>query len=451
MSASQEAVLRRRAVPAEAACHWGLRDTLLALLAVAYPFHYYVEAPGGQIDTSLGDVVVAIVVIGFCLSLLWDRIAFPRYLGPTAVFMLVAVASLAYPIGAPDAAPAFFSPLAGILEVVKVAGSAAWMVATYVLLRRAAIRGLRIFAAGSIMVAAAFALITIREGLTQQGVRPMGPFENENLYANYLMLNVFLATMLIRLRDIDGGQRGARVPIWLAIPILLVGILATGSRGALVGAALAFPLVLAWPRWSAWSAKRLFGTLLILVLAAYGVVAFWHANPFIADRLSTLLSGAGPNIEERAHLRDMALEAFFASPVLGIGFHQFPAYAEAVHGWKAQVAHNTYLMVAAELGVIGLMAFAWLFLSVIRDAMRMDQRLALAIGRPILAIVAATLIQGLVANVEHYRSLWIAMGLLAAIPTPPLSMSRDRQEACTLPPSPEHILSPLGEGGSSNA
>ncbi len=418
MSASQEAVLRQQPVPADAAFrgHWKLRDTLLAVLALAYPFHYYVKGLGGEIDTSLGDVVVAIVVIGFSVSLLWDRIAFPRYLGPTAVFMLVAVASLAYPLWAPDSAPSFFSPLAGTLEVVKVAGSAAWMLATYVLLRRGAIRGLRIFATASVIAATAFALVTIQEGLTQQSVRPMGPFENENLYANYLMLNVFLATMLVRLRDIDGRQRGTHVPIWLATPILLVGILATGSRGALVGAALAFPLVIAWPRRSAWSAaKRLSRTLLALVLAAYSVVAFWHANPFIADRLSTMLSGAGPNIEERAHLRDMALEAFFASPVLGIGFHQFPEYAEAVHGWKAQVAHNTYLMVAAELGVIGLMAFAWLFLSVIRDAIRMDQRLTLAIGRPILAIVAATLIQGFVADVEHYRSLWIAMGILAAI------------------------------------
>jgi O-antigen ligase len=393
---------------------WGMRESLLAALAIAYPFHYYIGSAGGVTDVSLGDAVVGLAVLGFFLSLLWDRIAFPRYIIPVAVFMLVALASLIYPLMRVEPAPAFLDLQPGVLEIVKVAGSAAWMLGIYALLRRAPIAGMRVFVTVSVLVASAFALGTILQSLTEAKTRPSGPFENENLYANYLALNVFLAAMLARLHELDGA-RGTRVPLWLATPILLVGILATGSRGALLGSVLAYPLILRWRRPSMVSGRRLAAAVLAVGLSGWGLVAFWQANPFIAWRISTIVSGQGPNIQERSHLWEMAIEAFASSPVLGIGYHQFPQYAEAVYGWKNQVAHNTYLTMAAELGGIGLIAFAWLFVPVIRDAVRISRGAAFSVGRPVLAIVAATLIQGFVANVEHYRSLWIAMGLLAGI------------------------------------
>jgi O-antigen ligase len=416
MIRTPDAVFRGSPRRAEAAAGptWGICATLLAALAVAYPFHYYVEGPGGVTDVSLGDAVVAIVVIGFVISLLWDRIAFPRYVIPTAVFMLVALTSLLYPLLA-GSEPAFFDPRSGVLEIVKVAGGAAWMLAVYILLRRAPLAGFRIFATVSVIAASAFALGTVVQSLVQADTRPSGPFENENLYANYLALNVFLSATLARLHELDGAGRGARAPLWLTTPILLVGILATGSRGALIGAAAAYPLLLNWRRPSGTSRRRLAATVLAVVLSGCGIVAFWHANPFIAWRISTVLSGQGPNIQDRANLWGMALEAFAGAPVLGIGYHQFPQYAEAIHGWRVTVPHNTYLSMAAELGGVGLIAFAGLFVPVIRDALRVGRGQAFIVGRPILAIVVATLIQGFFANVEHYRSLWIAMGLMAGM------------------------------------
>lgn len=418
MNAAQGAVLHGGLMPAEARTRsrWGARDILLAALAVAYPFHYYVAGPGGIVDVSLGDAVVALVVIGFGLSLLWDRLAVPRYIGPVVAFMLVALGSLLYPLMRPESVPSFFDPLPGILEIAKVAGSAAWMVAIFALLRRDPIGGVKSFAAMSVIAASGFAAATIYQSLLWPGSRPRGPFENENLYANYLAFNAFLAAMLARMDELV-VRRGPRVPLWLALPLLLVGILATGSRGAIIGAALAYPLILRW-RWpSGRGGTPVVAALAMLVLSGYGLIAFWQANPFIADRVATILRGQGPNIQDRLHLQAMAVEAFSTSPVLGIGFHQFPQYAEAVHGWKRTVVHNTYLAMAAEVGEVGLIVFAWLVVRVMLDALRIGRGPAAAIGRPVLAIVVATLVQGLFANVEHYRSLWIAMGILASIDT----------------------------------
>lgn len=415
MSGAQGAVIYGQRISAGTIrVRWGLREALLAALAIAYPFHFYVTGPGGIVDISVGDVIVAMVVIAFCLSLLWGRMVFPRYTGPVVGFMLVALGSLAYPLARPESLPAFFDPLPGIQEVAKVAGSAAWMVAVYALLRRNPVGGLRVFASVSVIAASGFAVATIHQSLMSSGSRPRGPFENENLYANYLAFNAFLAAMLARLDELHGMRAGPRVPLWLTMPLLLVGILATGSRGAIIGAALACPLIVKWNQPSKLLGTRA-ATLAMLALSGCGLLIFWQANPFIANRVSTIVRGQGPNIEERIHLQVMAIEAFSTSPVLGIGFHQFPQYAEAVHGWKRTVAHNTYFTMAAELGEVGLIAFAWLFVRVVLDAVRIGRAPAAAIGRSVLAIVVATLAQGLFANVEHYRSLWIAMGILAGI------------------------------------
>ena len=416
MNAAQ-AVLHARALPVAPAARrrWGLRETLLVALAIAYPFHYDTGTAGTVIDASLGDIVVAVVCLGFCVSLLWDRIAFPRYLAPTVGFMLVGLASLLVPLAGPEKAPAYFNPLAGVLEVVRVGGNAAWMLAVYTLLRRAPIAGLRVFAPVSVLAASIFSITTIRESLMAWGVRPGGPFPNENLYADYLAFNVFLSVMLARLDERDGKPSGLRIPFLLTTPLLLVGILATGSRGAILGAAVAFPVLLTWRRPAVRSWRRLIPALVALGLTGCGAVAYWHANPFIAGRVSTIVSGQGPNIEDREYLRAMAIEAFSTSPVLGIGYGQFPGYAETVHGWRRQPVHDTYLSIAAEVGVVGLAAFAWLFGLVIRDAVALGRGPAAAVSRPLLAIILAVLGQSLVSNGEHYRSMWIAMGMLAGV------------------------------------
>src|SRR5205807_2315197 len=187
--------------------------------------------------------------------------------------------------------------------------------------------GLRVFAPVSILAASLFSIITIRESLMAWGVRPGGPFPNENLYADYLAFNVFLSVMLARLDERDGNPPGLRVPLWLTTPLLLVGILATGSRGAILGAALAFPVLLRWRRPASGSWRRL-----------------------------------------------------------------IPA-----------------------LGALGLAAFAWLFGLAIRDAVVLGRGPAAAVAKPALAIILAVLGQSLVSNGEHYRSLWIALGMLAAV------------------------------------
>lgn len=56
-----------------------------------------------------------------------------------------------------------------------------------------------------------------------------------------------------------------------------------------------------------------------------------------------------------------ALRAFRSAPVWGIGWQTFPSYADERLHYGPLAAHNQYLAIAAELGIIGLLLVAILF------------------------------------------------------------------------------------------
>jgi len=407
---------------------WGIRELLLIAWAGIYPFHFYVGSSTDQVNFSLGDAVVALVGAGLFVGLLAGRSSLPGYTKAVFVFVLVTMASFLSPLLRSGSLPFSFDPTVGALAIAKFVGSALWMIALYALLRPSPFDGIRTFSTVSIVAAGAFAVTTIHESLVLPGTRPSGPFENENLYANYLSLNLFLATMLAQWSR-DHGGRGVRLPTWLVVPILLVGILATGSRGAIIGAAVTYPLAFRW-RWPhRLSVKRIAAILATLGLSGYGLVMFWQANSFIAGRVSGVLSGEGPNIDNREDLWRAALDAFRASPLVGQGYGQFPQYAEGVRGLNPTVTHDTYLSVAAELGLMGLLAFAWLLFVVIRDGVRTSRKPGMSSTRLLVLFVLATLAQGLFADVEHYRSLWVAFAMLAALGTAARAMGAPEASA----------------------
>ncbi|HWA54262.1 MAG TPA: O-antigen ligase family protein [Solirubrobacterales bacterium] len=94
-------------------------------------------------------------------------------------------------------------------------------------------------------------------------------------------------------------------------------------------------------------------------------------------------------VESRLDAARLALRAFGSAPVLGIGWSTFPEYSAAHGDYGRLAAHDQYLLIAAELGLIGLAFLALLVLApvlAVRGARR-DRATAAAIG--VLATAAA--------------------------------------------------------------
>jgi putative inorganic carbon (HCO3(-)) transporter len=234
--------------------------------------------------------------------------------------------------------------------------------------------------------------------------RAYGTFEQPNPYAGYVGMTLALAVGVAwgvfqeriqvgKYTSRQGHRRLPRLLVYL-FPCLLVTLALaaalgmTWSRGAWMGfgaAVLAMAVVL--PRKARW------GLLLVLVLVVGGLGLYRagllpasiaaRLTSFAQDVRFTDVRGVGINdanyavIERLAHWQ-AALEMWRTNFWTGVGFGCYePAYARfALINWPFALghAHNYYLTIAAETGVVGLIAYLFLWGAVFWQTWRAIRR-----------------------------------------------------------------------------
>jgi len=187
-------------------------------------------------------------------------------------------------------------------------------------------------------------------GFTLAYVRMVGPYKNPNDLATYLMVISLIIIALL----MEGGRR---LPLRTgALAFLMVGCLIwTVSRGAILGFSMGILLLLALH-----GRRRKNQLALAAILAAtLGFLFFLsRANWKELILLSDIAS------KERSFMWSTAWTMFRDRPILGHGINTFMANYEAyARGpqWPAY-AHNCYLQIAAETGIIGLASFLYFIL-----------------------------------------------------------------------------------------
>jgi O-antigen ligase len=252
-------------------------------------------------------------------------------------------------------------------------------------------------------------------------VRHSGPLSDANFWGRVLVLYLPFALSLM----VIARARWAVAPV-----ALLAGLVLTGSRGAMVACALAIALwlVLAGPRF-----RRLL--LLLPVLAVVVALA-----PGTGSRLATLTDLADPtatgtdlSLVNRLAAQEAGMRMFLEHPVLGVGAGNFVAEAPDylrktgnLEYTEVLGPHNTYLEMAAEGGVVTLLAWLAFYGSALYVAARarLNAR-ALARGLParrreLLAIaalagLAAWAMAAVFLHLAALRALFAVMALAVAL------------------------------------
>ena len=266
-------------------------------------------------------------------------------------------------------------------------------------------------------------------GLTETGIaRLAGPIGEKNRYAQIMLMLIPLGVL-----QFSGERRR-----WLKVAALGCALLAaiatalTFSRGA----ALAAGVVLL-----AMVALR-YVRLNHLVAAAAVIAVVLVAVPAYSARLTSLVdlgallsdepagTGTDNSLLSRATENLTALRVFADHPVLGVGPGQFPAYYRdyaddigvSVRAQDRQ-AHNLYLGMAAETGILGLTVFMG---AVVATLIQLARARALALpSRPDLAAMAAGfmlaivayLASGLFLHMAYERYFWLVLALAGAAAT----------------------------------
>ncbi|MBA2458079.1 MAG: O-antigen ligase family protein [Gemmatimonadales bacterium] len=189
------------------------------------------------------------------------------------------------------------------------------------------------------------------------------------------------------------------------LPLAVVAIGLTGSRGGMVATTVALLTVpLSMTRLSP---GRLAMSMAMLGVA--GALAVAYVPDTIVQRLLTIGSELeGGRIGGRGKLWEAGLEAFVHKPVAGYGTGHYRQAIFPILAGASQVAHNSYISVLVEQGIVGFLLYMTMLLSVFRAVLKLP-----VLERRFAIVVLATLgVAMLPLTWEDRRAVWVVLALL---------------------------------------
>jgi O-antigen ligase len=325
-------------------------------------------------------------------------------------------------------------PSASLLSLYRIALNAILFVIVYTAVKGR--RELTNVMAAFVLGASVAALYGISHGSGEsEADRLSGTLGNANELAAVLVVGaVFAAGILL----VSRSRPGLRLIGAGGLGFCVFGVLLTLSRTGLVSLGVAcVAAVLFSGRWRI----RIMPLVVLVAVLAVGYFAV-VASPDARDRV-TNFGGGGTG---RTDLWTVAWRMVEAEPVHGIGAGNFPTTAPEfllrpgvlersdLIVTEPKVAHNTYLEIFAELGLIGIALFAAILLvclscvwRAIRNFARRRERSMEILSRTLLVALIALLVADFFASEEFQKALWL---LLALCPSVLAISRRDEDAAC---------------------
>jgi O-antigen ligase len=213
----------------------------------------------------------------------------------------------------------------------------------------------------------------------------------------------------------------------LYLPAAVVTVGLTGSRGGMLATTVALLIVpLSMTRLSP---KRL-GTAMV-VLGAAGALAIAYTPETLIERLATTrVEVEGGRFGGRGKLWRAGLAVFPEHPVFGFGTGHFRTAITPRLGPASQVAHNSYLSVLVEQGIVGFVLYMAMFAAVLLSILRMP-----LLERRFALVLLATLgIAMFPLTWEDRRALWFVLAALLG-----LSQALLVRRVVPQPPTPRDV------------
>ncbi len=426
-------------------------ELALLPLAFAIPFGSIYEINLGGITVGVTEALIGLILVAWLARSIAFRESdwhWPRISLAVLVFIGATLFSLRNAIALPFALKELFKwvEFLGILLFVANTATEKWR--NWVI-------------AALLLAGAAQAALGAYQFLTQSGpegfilmgrfMRAYGTFEQPNPFAGYLGLVAPLGFALsISLLERKPGQSGSAqeersLPRWLnwlalgSFGLAAAGIGMSWSRGAWLAFAAAFGAMnLVRSRRGA----TIF-MLLVLLIAFAGLLGSFELLPqAVVQRMTSFLPFATVQDVRAAEINDenyavlerlahweSALDMWRDHLWIGVGFGNYeaayPAYALPKWPLALGHAHNYYLNIAAETGLIGLTAYLALWATVIWQVVRAiwqpqntTYHTALAVGAlgMLVHVSAHNLLDNLWVH-NLYIHVAIVLGLVFARPT----------------------------------
>lgn len=198
---------------------------------------------------------------------------------------------------------------------------------------------------------------------------------------------------------------------WLCRAFVPIGVLAiglTGSRGAMITGVLALMVIpLTMTRLSP---GRLATALLLLVVS--GTLAVVYLPETVVERLATTRSEVeDATLGGRLKIWRAGMLVFSERPIIGYGLASFKTAVTSVMGPAAQVAHNSFISVLVETGLVGFLLYVGMIAAVLASIFKLP-----LVERRFGLVLFATLFLAMTPLTwEDRKAVWFTLALLVGL------------------------------------
>jgi len=257
----------------------------------------------------------------------------------------------------------------------------------------------------------------LRGYLVSDGLK--ASFKNSNDFAGWIIaiLPILICSVFIKFKRINQLLRPVIKFLCIALAMAIIVLLAKiPSRGAWLGflISLGFVGILGF----VYRNKKL-RLSVVLTSAILGILLLSGLifNQAIKGRLSTLKEGFKADAY-RQYTWEEALETIMDFPILGTGPNTYisvNSYYQSIRGGDSQYPHNSFLHMAAEVGLLGLGAFLWIlwrFFSLgIENSKKHGNVLLLGVMAGLVAFLVQSFFDTNLYSVQLVVLFWFMLGL----------------------------------------
>ncbi|MBC7900832.1 MAG: O-antigen ligase family protein [Saprospiraceae bacterium] len=259
-------------------------------------------------------------------------------------------------------------------------------------------------------------------------VAPFGSFVNRHNFAAYMEMTLSLPMGLLFVGAI---AKDKRLLYFTAIGLMGVALLLSGSRGGFVAflAEVIFLFILTTPARSGRKLYLKLGLVVVLVAAIIGGSFFVGGESSLTRIAET--SGSQNVTSDRSHIWSVTLRVIANSFPLGAGLGSFGAAYTAFDtrsgAERVEQAHNDYLQIAADAGIIGILLGLFFVFTLFRvgiKAAKSDNTYRRGVAVGALAGCFAILIHSIFDFVLHTTAITVLFLTLVTL----IVASRNRYE-----------------------
>lgn len=199
---------------------------------------------------------------------------------------------------------------------------------------------------------------------SEKYIRVYGTFPHPNIFAAYLIFAIFALVLIYYLhKKVPDGKFGA---VWsLVLALFVLALFLTFARTPITILTISVAIILLMlPLYEEIDHLRPRIMFSIPVLFAFIATLTILLFPFVAPRFN--IKWSDPSVTDRIRYNELAVQFVGERPLTGYGVGQYIPHIQEIRPgfepYKYQPAHNIYLLMAAEMGLLGAFLFlAWLF------------------------------------------------------------------------------------------